>query len=173
MPRFVWILLAACSINADYSKAHVRCSDGMCPSGQTCFATGLCGFGDAAGSARDAGHDARTPALTCNDPGDALGTHDGNTGSDANHVSAMCGNVVYNGRDAVYMLTGPRTVSISVTGLFAVAAYAVTSCSAVTCEGGSAAGAAPLSLSLGSGTHFIVVDTVNPADSGMYTLNVQ
>ena len=176
MPRFLWILLVGCSIQADYSGTHLRCSDGKCPSGQTCFPSGFCGVGDAAGSGSGSNMiDApRMPALTCNDPGDALGSNNsGDTTGRANHVSAMCGAAVYNGPDAVYMITGPRTVSVSVTGGFAVAAYAVASCPAVTCEGGSAAGSAPVSMSLGSGTHFIIVDTVNPAVSGTYELHVQ
>lgn len=174
MPRFVWILLAACSIQADYSKAHVRCSDGHCPSGLTCSPAGECtaGGGDAA---VDSPHDARTPALTCADPGNPFGSNDGTTAGSANHISGSCGGLVYNAPDNVYAITGPRSVTITVSSNdFAAAAYVISTCTMnlPACEGGSAA-EPTLTLSLGSGTHYLIVDGVSAGLSGRYHLVVQ
>ncbi|HSN28619.1 MAG TPA: hypothetical protein VLT45_20175 [Kofleriaceae bacterium] len=169
----MWILLAACSIQADYNKAHVRCDDGKCPSGLTCSASHVCTSGDAATG--DAAQDSHVPALSCADPGDALGVHDGNTTGSANHISGSCGGLVYNAPDNVYAITGPRSVTITVSsGQFAVAAYVISTCTMnlPSCEAGSAA-EPTLSLSLGSGTHYLVVDGVNAGLSGTYHLDVQ
>lgn len=180
MPRFAWILLAACSINADYGNARVRCSDGKCPSGLTCSAGGECtsgsDHGDAAvDSPHDAPHDSHVAALTCADPGDALAGGSGTTTGGANHVSGMCASVVYNANDAVYAITGPRTITITVDSPdFPAAAYVIATCvngGFPTCEGGSAA-SPTLTMSIGSGTHYIVVDGVNAGLSGRYTLDV-
>jgi len=179
MPRFAWILLAACSINADYSKAHVRCDDGKCPSGLMCYSSGFCGVADAAGSGGDAGtdaaHDAHVAARTCADPGDALGSNSGTTANGSNHISGSCGAVVYNANDAIFALTGPRTITITVDSPdFTASAYVIATCTNggfPTCEGGSAA-SPTLTMSIGSGTHYIVVDGVNAGLSGRYTLDV-
>ena len=163
MPRFAWLLLAACSINADYSKAKLR---------------------DAPGSATDARvdstHDAtaHVPALTCADPGDPLannGSNQGTTSTSTNEVSGSCGASVYNGPDNIYALTGPRTVTISITGSYMVAAYVTTTCTNLpppSCEGGSAAPPS-FTISLGAGMHYIIVDGVNAGLSGSYRLLVQ
>ncbi|MBV8758046.1 MAG: hypothetical protein JO257_12240 [Deltaproteobacteria bacterium] len=179
MPRFLWILLTACSIQADYSGTHVRCSDGKCPSGMTCGSAGsehagYCGVPDASVGGSDAAVDARKAALTCADPGVALGSNDGNTTGSANHVSGMCGGLVYNGPDNVYAITGPRSVTINVSSSdFAVAAYVISTCTMnlPPCEG-SAAAAPTLTLALGSGTHYLIVDGVNAGLSGRYHLDV-
>ena len=178
MPRFALALLLvpACFFDADYSHAHLKCSDNTCPSGMQCYA-GVCGVPDAAVGGSDAhdAQDARVAAKTCNDPGMAIATQNGTTGAH-NQVSAMCGSVIYNGPDDVYEITGPRQVTIGISGSYAVSAYVISPpCTvAPTCETNMAAQpAAPLTISLPSGTHLIVVDGLNPSVSGMYTLTVQ
>ena len=180
MPRFVLALLLvpACFFDADYSRAHLRCSsDGTCPSGLSCIddeCTTMMHDASVGSDAHDA-HDAQVHANSCNDPGIAMMTQDGTTGAH-NQVSAMCGSVIYNGPDDVYEITGPRQVTIGISGSYAVAAYVISPpCTvAPTCETNVAAQpAAPLTISLPSGTHLIVVDGVNPNVSGMYTLTVQ
>jgi len=179
MPRFALVLLLvpACFFDADYSHAHVRCSDGMCPNGQHCYAGSVCGVADAAVGGSDAAHDAAVVhALTCNDPGTPLATQTDTTAGHTNQVSAMCGGVIYNGPDAVYQIDGPRQVTIGISGSYAVAAYVIAApCTvAPTCDTNVAAQpAAPLVISVPSGPHLIVVDGVNPSLSGMYTLTVQ
>jgi hypothetical protein len=176
MPRFAWIVLAACSINADYSKLNVKCSDGKCPSGLTCSAAGECTSGSDHGDAAvDAPADARKAARTCADPGNALGSNSGTTVGGSNHLSGSCGAVVYNANDEIYAVTGPRTITITVDGTgFTASAYVVATCQNggfPTCEGGSAASPS-MTISIGSGTHYIVVDGVNAGLSGSYTLDV-
>lgn len=181
MPRFalVLLLMPACFFDADYSHAHVSCSDGVCPSGLSCIA-GECtmmrdaSVGSDAHDAHDA-QDAQMHANTCNDPGIAMATQNGTTGAH-NQVSAMCGGTIYNGPDEVYSITGPRQVTIGISGSYAVAAYVISPpCTvAPTCETNTAAlPAAPLTIALPSGTHLIVVDGLNPSVSGTYTLTVQ
>lgn len=180
MPRFALLLLTACSISADYSKAHVRCTDGKCPSGLTCSASDVCTSGSAAGDASvDSAHDARQAARTCSDPGDPFAngsdSQEGSTGSATNEVSGSCGAAVYNGPDNVFAITGPRTVTISITGNYAVAAYVTATCTNLpppSCEGGSAAPPS-ITVSIGAGMHYIIVDGVNAGLSGMYRLTVQ
>jgi hypothetical protein len=182
MPRFALALLLvpACFFDADLSHAHLRCSDGVCPSdlacvNQTCTPRDAAPRSDASGTS-DAPepHDAHTPALTCADPGSAMATQNGSTMGRSNELSTTCGGIVYNGPDAVYRIDGPRQVTIGISGSYAVAAYVIDSCTASTCQDNmSAQPAAPLTLSLTSGEHLIVVDGVNAALSGTYTLTVQ
>ena len=179
MPRFALVLLLvpACFFDADYSHARVTCSDGVCPSGLMCLANGTCGLQDAGTTGSDA-HDAMPMhALTCSDPGPAMATQSGSTGSPhTNQVSAMCGGIVYNGPDAVYTIAGGRSVTIGISGSYAVAAYVIAPpCTSFpTCETNMAAQpAAPLTIALPSGPQLIVVDGVNANLSGTYTLTVQ
>ena len=176
MPRFALALLLvpACFFDADYSRAHVRCSDGVCPTGQQCYA-GVCGVPDAGTSGSDA-HDAHEAALTCSDPGTAMGSQTGTTAGHTNELSTTCGGIIYNGPDAVYRIDGPRQVMISVSSPdYAVAAYVIGACSSFpTCETNMAAQpSAPLVITLGSGSHLVVVDGVNASLSGRFTLTVQ
>jgi hypothetical protein len=67
---------------------------------------------------------------------------------------------------------------ISVTGDYAVIAYALSACQPApatpVCEGGSAAlQNAPITLSsLAAGTQYVVVDALSPLQDGSYTLTV-
>jgi hypothetical protein len=183
MPRFALVLLLvlpACSFDADYSHARLRCTDNVCPSGLSCINQECTAPPDASvgvDASHDASHDAAPMhADTCNDPGTAMATQPGTTVGHVDQVSAMCGGVIYNGPDAVYQITGPRQVTIGISGSYAVAAYVISPpCTvAPTCETNMAAQpAAPLTISLSAGTHLIVVDGVNASLSGTYTLTVQ
>lgn len=179
MPRFALALLLvpACFFDADYSHAHLKCSDGVCPSGMQCY-SGVCGVPDAAVGGSDAhdAQDAHVAALTCTDPGMAmLGSQNGTTAGHANLLSTMCGGVVYNGPDAVYTIAGGRQVTIGISSsAFAPAAYVIGACTQFpTCDTNTAAQpSAPLTITLAAGMHLIVVDGVNANLSGAYTLSV-
>ena len=189
MPRFVLALmpLAGCFFDADYSRAHVRCSDGICPSGLTCYpSTGFCGVPDAAGGAdahdaNDANdaHDAHTSALTCADPGD-IGTQTGTTsipGTTAGHInllSTSCAASIYNAPETVYRIEGPGAVTIGIDSTVGLNAYVIGACTQFpTCETNTAATAsAPLSITLTSGMHLVVVDGVTAGLTGVYTLTI-
>jgi len=183
MPRFVLALmpLAGCFFDADYSRAHLRCTDRACPSGLTCYASsGFCGVPDAAlggGDAHDANdasdaHDARTPALTCADPGDATGTLTGTTAGRTNLLSTTCGGAVYNGPETVYRIDGPGVVTIGIDMTTQLDAYVIGACTSFpTCETNTAATpAAPLTITLTSGTHLVVVDAIAPNVTDSYRL---
>jgi hypothetical protein len=172
MPRFALALLLvpACFFDADYGRAHVRCSDGVCPSGLTCLADKTCGTQDA-GTGSDA---TVMHALTCNDPGTVMATNNGSTMGHTNQVAAMCGGVIYNGPDAIYQIAGSQQVTLKISGDYAVAAYVVSSCPSTTCETNMAAQpSAPLTITLPAGPQLVVVDGVNAGLSGTFTLTIQ
>jgi hypothetical protein len=181
MPRFAlaFMLLPACFFSADYGHAHVACSDGVCPSGLSCV-QGMCttpvidasmGSGGSADAHVDA---APMHALTCTDPGDATGTIHDSTAGHARLLATMCGGAVYNGPETVYRIDGPGSVMIGIdgSGSYSPVAYVIGACSSFpTCESNTAATpASPLTISLTSGMHFVVVDSLAPTDSGAYTL---
>jgi len=177
MPRFALLLLAACSFDADYGHAHVTCTDDVCPSGLTCVDHVCTTPGDASVGS-DAHIDAAPMhALTCADPGDATGTIMGTTVGHTSVLATTCGGVVYNGPESVYRIDGPASVTIGIdgSGSYAPAAYVLGACSSFpTCETNTAAtSASPLTITLTSGTHLVVVDGINPSESGMYTLHIQ
>jgi hypothetical protein len=176
MTRFALALtlLSACFFDADYSHVHVRCPDGTCPGGMTCYAsTGLCGFPDAA-VAGDGAHDARQAALTCADPGDLLPSQMGSTVGHTNLLSTSCGGAIYNAPDAVYRIAGPGLVTIGIDSAVGLDAYVIGACSSFpTCEMNTAATpSAPLAITLSSGMHLVVVDGVTAGVTGSYTLTI-
>lgn len=184
MPRFVLALmpLAGCFFEADYSRAHVRCDDGKCPSGLTCYpSSGFCGVPDASGAvdAHDANDahdavDARKAALTCADPGDATGTIMDTTAGHANFLSTSCGGSFYNAPETVYRIQGPATVTIGIDSNIGLAAYVIGACSGFpTCETNTpATSSAPLTITLSSGMHLVVVDGITANVTGPYTLTI-
>jgi hypothetical protein len=129
------------------------------------------GSGDAHGDA------APMHALTCADPGDATGTITGTTVGHTSVLATTCGGAVYNGPESVYRIDGPGSVTIGIdgSGSYSPVAYVIGTCSSFpTCEGNMAAtSASPLTITLTSGTHLVVVDGINPSESGMYTLHIQ
>jgi hypothetical protein len=182
MPRIAWlcvaVLVGACSFDAKYTGGHFKCSDGVCPSGLTCIA-GMCGT---AGSA-DAMIDARMTAHTCADPEPVPvtgGTFSGVTTGRSNTVTASCAGSVMNGPDAVFRLdaTIGDPITVAITGSYPVSAYAIAPCTVApgtpACIGNAAATAGnPLAFTAAfTGAHYLVVDGVNPALSGDYTLTV-
>jgi hypothetical protein len=180
MPRFAFafMLLPACFFSADYGHAHVACSDGVCPSGLSCV-QGTCTtpmIDAAMGSGSGDAHVDAAPmhALTCADPGDAAGTIMGTTVGHPSVLATTCGGAVYNGPESVYRIDGPGSVTIGIdgSGSYAPVAYVIGACSSFpTCESNTAAtSAAPLTITLTSGMHLVVVDGINPSESGTYTL---
>jgi hypothetical protein len=184
MPRiFVsWALLvgaAACSFDAPYGGGHYTCSDGVCPSGLVCTA-GTCvvpGMIDAFVP------DVRQAALTCADPGPiatAGGTFTGTTTARSNTVSASCSGGIMNAPDAVYRFdaTLGDQLTIAIAASWAANAYAIAPCSLApatpTCLGSTAATpSSSITITAGfTGPHFIVVDGINPAVDGSYTLTI-
>jgi hypothetical protein len=171
MPRFALLLLTACSFDADYGHAHVTCTDDVCPSGLACVDHVCTTPGDAS-----TGSDAPAHALTCADPGDAVGTILGTTIGHSGVLATTCGAAVYNGPEAVYQIQGPGSVTIGIDGSasYMPVAYVIGACSSFpTCETNTAAtSASPLTLSLTSGMHLVVVDGINPSEAGGYTLTI-
>ena len=171
----------ACSFHADYGGGTYKCSDGICPSGLTCI-QGVCAKG---GGSADAAidSDSRQPALTCADPGlvaTAGGTFMGTTAGRSNTVTATCSGGVMNGPDAVYRFdaTLGDQLTIAIAGSYAVNAYAIAPCTVTpgtpTCIGNTAAAPGnPITITAAfTAAHFIVVDGLNPAQSGTYTLTI-
>jgi hypothetical protein len=175
MPRFALLLLAACSFDADYGHVHVTCSDDVCPTGLACVDHVCTTPGDASMGSGGSG-DASMHALTCADPGDAVGTILGTTVGHASVLATTCGAAVYNGPEAVYAIEGPGSVTIGIDGSagYTPVAYVLGACSSFpTCEANTAAtSASPLTISLTSGMHLVVVDAINPSAVGGYTLTI-
>jgi hypothetical protein len=185
MPRDViralaFLCLTGCFFEADYSRGHYTCSDGVCPSGLSCVA------GECVTERKDAAIDtmglidAKPHFATCSDPQPFPATGGmtaGTTAGRMNSVTSMCAGSVQTGTDAVYKIedaAGP--ILVSVTGSFAVTAYALSSCAAApatpSCETNkTAVPGNPLSIPAGS--YFIVVDSANAAASGTYTLTLE
>jgi len=181
MPRIAGLcalLVGACSFDAPYGGGHYTCSDGVCPAGYTCSPAKQC----VQGGTNDAAIDGRPAALTCSDPGPfpaTGGMTSGTTASRSNTVSASCGGAVMNGPDAVYriQLAGAKQLTVSLTASYAASAYVIAPCQLApatpACQSDTAAAAgSPLVVSLGAGTYFIVLDGVNAAIGGTYTLTV-
>jgi hypothetical protein len=180
MPRAVWkplasVLIVGCSFSADYKGGHYECSDGVCPTGTLCF-QGFCIDGDG-GIPIDA-PDADPTSLECGAPGALNGTTMGSTVNRESRVSAMCSGSIQNGPDAVYRLNANAgaTIHLTIDGSYAVDAYVITPCEMApatpTCLGGVAAtpGNDVSVQVIETGPQFVVVDGVNPAVSGTYTL---
>ena len=169
----------ACSFHADYGGGTYKCSDGICPSGLTCI-QGTCATG---GGSADAAIDSRQAALTCADPGLVAttgGAFMGTTAGRSNTVTASCNGGVMNGPDAVYRFdaTIGDQLTLAISGSYPVNAYAIAPCTVApgtpTCIGNTAAASGnPITITAAfTGAHFVVVDGLNPAQSGSYTLTI-
>ncbi len=172
------LLAAACSFNSDDRGGHFLCSDGVCPSGEHCVA-GACTTATTSDAPELDGMS--IAALTCADPGMlAADTGAGSTVGRTSRVSAACSSEIMNGPDAVYRVAvaAGDHLHISITGDYAVAAYALAPCDAApatpTCEGELAAfaGAPIVAIAPSTGDQFVVVDSVLPLGGGTYTLTV-
>ncbi len=170
---------AACSFDANYGGGMYKCSDGICPTGLSCI-QGVCAK---AGGSADAAIDSRQAALTCADPGpiaSAGGTFMGTTTGRSNTVTATCSGGVMNGPDAVYRFdaTVGDQLAIAIAGSYPVNAYAIAPCTVApgtpTCIGNTAAAPGnPITITAAfTGAQFVVVDGLNPAQSGDYTLTI-
>ncbi len=182
MPRIAVLcalLASGCWFDADYRGGHYTCSDGVCPTGEQCVA------GECTTSAGDGGSPDTTSeaALTCADPGlfaSAGGTVTGSTAGRTSQMSALCGGAIMNGPDAVYRITvaAGAQLHISISGDYAVAAYALAPCAATpatpTCEGetGAVEDLPIVVTAATAGEQFVVVDSVSPIGSGSYSLTV-
>ena len=183
MPRaLALLLLSGCFFNADYGGGHYTCSDGVCPTGLSCV-QGECMSEvpkDAMIDTPVVFNDAPPRAATCSDPQlfpPTGGMTGGTTMGRSNTVSSMCAGSNQLGPDAVYKIeatTGP--VLVTVTGSFAVTAYALTSCMQTPATPACVSNMTAVPgnpLSIPSGTYWIVVDSANSAASGTYTLKLE
>ena len=188
MPRTLAIcavLSGGCLFSADYRGWQYTCNDGTCPSGLECNTQKRCvapsqidaPLGDVM---TDTMIDGRMAALTCVDPGvvaPAGGTETGTTAGRTSTISAMCGDFVMNGNDAVYRVTAAAG-DMYLVGITGVRAYVIAPCSAApatpSCLGNTfATQGNPIAFTAAfAGQHFIVVDHENPATSAAYTLTV-
>ena len=128
--------------------------------------------------------DARPEALTCHEPGNpGLGPYPGTTVGHANNVAAMCGGAVHSASDAVYrvQLPGATPLRIDIAGDHDVTAYFVSSsnCQPLPamplCENNQyATPGNPITIGpfMPGSLHFIVVDGIDAAASGSYTLTI-
>lgn len=190
MPRIVVVcacLLEACFFDADYKGGRILCGDGKCPSGLTC-AAGVCTSevpddGMVTDVPSDVPTDGLPAALTCVQPGVLAttgGTVSGSTAGRSSLVSATCEGSIMNGNDAVYRIDAVvgAQIGVSISGSYPVNAYVLAPCSAApatpTCLSNMAAASGdPISVTTSfAGQHFIVVDGINPAQSGTYSLTV-
>jgi len=194
MPRFTALVVvgffnaAGCWFSADYRSGNVACRDGICPSGLSCIAeVCVANPGDGGGSSV---HDARIDgmpdafemaALTCADPGTfvADNTVSGTTAGHSNALSTSCNGAVMNGFDTVYKIAGAMGHQVTLTPhstAYPVAAYVITPCTPgfPSCVGNTfATDTTPVTISFPATTdYFIVVDGINPVQSGAYTLTI-
>jgi hypothetical protein len=174
----VLLFIGGCFFDADYSSGHYTCTDGVCPSGLVCVERQcVMERKDAAVIDTMSVVDAKPHAATCADPQpfpSTGGMTGGTTVGRANNMTSMCAGAIQNGLDAVYDI-GPTTgpILVSVTGSFAVTAYAVSTCTATTACVSNTTAVPENPLSIPAGTYWIVVDSVNPAASGTYTLTLE
>ncbi len=172
------LFMGGCFFSADYGGGHYTCSDGVCPSGLSCVQ------GECVTERKDAAVidsmsviDAPPRAGVCSDPQPfppTGGMTAGTTTGRANNMTSMCDGAIQNGLDAVYKIeatTGP--ILVTVTGSFAVTAYAITTCTPTAACLSDTTAVPGNPLSIPAGTYWIVVDSVNPAASGNYTLKLE
>jgi hypothetical protein len=179
MRALVLLCLSGFLFNADYGDGHYTCSDGVCPSGLSCVQNECVSEvrKDATIDTPVVFDDAPPRPAVCSDPQlfpPTGGMTGGTTVGRANNMTSMCANAIQNGLDAVYKIentTGP--ILVTVTGSFAVTAYAVTTCTPTTACVSNKAAVPGNPLSIPAGTYWIVVDSVNPAASGNYTLKLE
>lgn len=174
------LFAGGCFFNADYGGGHYTCSDGICPAGLVCD-QGEC-VTERKDAAIDTAIDAHTHALTCADPGDQLGSITGTTVDRSNTVSAMCGGSVHNGPNAVYrvVLGATQRLRVTIDASYAATAYVLAS----GCTVAPATPACTLDMYASPGNpivigpytagsvQYVVVDSVNPALSGPYSLTL-
>jgi hypothetical protein len=198
MPRIALVclgLVGGCSFDADYAGGTYACSletDPKCPSGLECR-DHVCREPRLDAAIDTAMDDVMidTPptgqALTCVDPGLLTsGTAvSGTTVSRASLMSSFCtgGGGVQNGPDAVYRITTATggQLLVSITGN--LNAYVITAATSgapcmmspntPACLGGAVATMGnPISVAVGAGQYFVVVDNLNAGVAGPYTLTV-
>lgn len=178
MRALVLVCLTGCFFNADYGSGHYTCTDNICPSGLVCVQNECVTERKDAAIDTTLVVDAPPGAATCSDPQlfpPTGGMTAGTTTGRANNVASMCAGSIQNGLDAVYKIeatTGP--ILVTVTGSFAVTAYALTTCVPATTMCVSNTTAVPGNpLSVPAGTYWIVVDSANAGMSGDYTLKLE
>ena len=196
MPRFVLtragifgvgFLISGCWFDANYKSGQVSCDDGDCPSGLYCAESVCVSIPPReAGIVTDAtaidAPDALVPAaLTCVDPGTFVAddTVTGTTAGRTNTVSALCNGTVMNGPDAVYKIAGTVGQMLTLTphsSAYPVAAYVIAPCTPgfPTCVSNVfATDTTPATITFGAdGDYFIIVDGINAALSGAYSLTI-
>jgi hypothetical protein len=180
------VVLVACGFDASYTGGTYLCSDGVCPTGQMCVA-GTCRPDDALGSGGDAkpidaSIDGPAAALTCASPGmlSAAGSATGSTVGQSSMVSALCGGLIQNGADAVYVVevAAGSALHVAIAGDYMVDAYVLSPCDPVpatpSCEGNAPAmpGTPIVVTPTAAGSQFVVVDGENAEMTGTYTLSV-
>lgn len=174
------LALTGCFFDADYRGGQYTCRDGICPTGLACV-KGACVTPIVADAAVDTMVlDASPRAAVCSDPQpfpSTGGMTAGTTAGRANTVTSTCNGFVQNGTDAVYKIeaaAGP--ILVSVTGSFAVTAYALTTCAATPATPMCVSNLTAVPgnpLSIPAGTYWIVVDSANAAAAGTYTLKLE
>jgi len=185
------VVVGACRFDADYAGATVRCSDDICPSGLECRLIDgqkLCAEkrmdaavdtpADTAGDAVDG-----MPAvLTCVDPGMLTSAVpvSANTTGRMNLMTSFCSGGVQNAVDAVYRITttAPNKQLVVNISNSSLSAYVLNACmqtpNTAACLGSTAAGSGnPISVAAASAANYwVVVDNLNAAAAGPYTLTV-
>jgi hypothetical protein len=170
-----------CAFDADYQSGHTTCSDGLCPSGLACSTSHECVVPTGATDAASA--DGHVAALVCSDPGELASgiATNGTTVGRTDAVSATCAGVVMNGPDAEYAIAiaSGQSLVIGVAGSYAVSAYVLAACEPApatpACVGNiyTTSGIAAATISPGAaGTYYVVVDGIDAALTGTYTLTV-
>jgi hypothetical protein len=104
----------------------------------------------------------------------------GTTTGHTSMIAATCNATIMNGPDAVYRvhLAGAATVTLTISGSYPVNAYLLAPCAPLpatpTCVGNAfAAAGSPVAINApGAGDYFVIVDGINAALSGTYTLDV-
>lgn len=175
------VFVDGCFFDADYGGGHYTCSDNICPAGLICD-NGECVSELRKDAAIDTMStiDARVAAAVCDDPQlfpTAGGMFSGTTTGRSNTVSSNCAGSNQLGPDAVYKIEDTtRPVLITVTGSFAVTAYALSGCSVSPATPACVSNKTAVPgnpISIPAGTYFIVVDSANAGMSGNYTLRLE
>jgi len=186
------LLVGACRFDADYTGARVLCRDGECPDGlecredlmpRTCREPRMDAAVDMPVDTMPDGNDAMPPALTCAQPG--LLTSgvqvSGTTTGRMNLMTSFCSAGVQNAFDAVYRITTTmpnKQLLVSIGGSGNLSAYVLNACmqtpNTAACLGSTAASAGnPINVSASMmGNYWVVVDNLNAAAAGPYTLIV-
>lgn len=182
MPRILVAMIvfaSGCFFDASYSN-NVRCSDGKCPSGLTCWEN-ACVSMIPIDMAIDVPPEGLPAALTCADPGVFAatgGTISATTAGATSKMASSCGGFVMNGPDRVYriMMNGTNQLRVSIDA-GQRKAYVLATCveapSTPVCLGNARAlMGSPVTVTPANGPAFVVVDDENAAASGSYTLRL-